>query len=181
MKRLFTGIAVDPAQLGPLLKQVDAMRAAYPGLRWSDRAGWHVTLQFYGMVSEEREHELRKSLQTVQAEAAKVLVQGMGAFERAGVLFARVQTTAALEDIERRVVAVGTACGFAAETRPYRPHITLARRKGRGAHGKFPRGRDMDAEQKFGSFLAREFVLYESVTGPAGARYEVLERYRLSG
>ena len=177
MRRLFTGIAVDSAQMPFLVRSVTALRAAHPGLLWSDEAGWHVTLQFYGMVDEAREQRLREQLRRVEAGSVRLAVRGMGTFERAGVLWAGVVPSEELQGLQRRVVAVGAACEFGAEERPYHPHITIARRKGRGVRGDFPRDIELDATRKFGSFVASEFVLYESVAGPGGSRYEVRDRY----
>ena len=180
-RRLFSGIAVDVEGVAPLLEAVEKLRAGHPGLRWSERSGWHVTLQFYGVVNEEQERTLREHLQVVRAGALEVVVRGMGTFDRAGVLFAGVEKSAKLEELRRKVVEAGSASGFEAEERAFRPHITLARRKGRGARGEFPRGREIDTRLRLGAFRAAEFVLYESVTGPGGSRYEVLERYGLRG
>lgn len=179
MKRLFTGIAVDAAQMPLLAECADSLRTAHPDLRWSERAGWHVTLQFYGMVDAARESRLREQLQGMQAIPAEVRVRGIGIFDRAGVFFAGVVLSEALQALQRSVVEAGAACGFAAEDRPYRPHITLARRKGRSGPWNFQNNVGVDAQRAFGQFVASEFALYESVAGPGGSRYEVLERYAL--
>lgn len=179
MRRLFTGIAVDAAEVPKLVERVDSLRAAHRDLRWSELGGWHVTLQFYGMVDVVREARLREQLRGVDAGSVDVVLRGMGTFERAGVLWAGVDLTEGLEGLQRRVVTVGEACGFAREDRPYRPHVTVARRKGRGGRWDFRKGWEMDAGLEFGVVRAREFVLYESVAGPGGSRYEVRERYAL--
>lgn len=179
MKRLFTGIAVDADQMPLLVECASVLRVAHPDLRWSDRAGWHMTLQFYGMVDEAREQRLREQLCTVKSSPVEVAVQGTGIFERAGVLWAGVKPSAELEGLQRSVVVAGVACGFAVEDRPYRPHITLARRKGRNGPWNPRKNEGMDAEQQLGRFVASEFVLYESVAGPGGARYEILHCYAL--
>ena len=181
MKRLFTGIAVDVAEAPKLVERVDTLRVPQGDLRWSERGGWHVTLQFYGMVDAAREERLRAQLRRLEAGAVEVILRGIGTFERAGVLWAGVDLTEDLEELQRRVVALGEGCGFAREERAYRPHVTLARRKGRGGSWEFKKGWGMDVGLEFGTFLAREFVLYESVAGPDGSRYEVLERYALKG
>jgi 2'-5' RNA ligase len=178
---LFTGIVVNAAAVPKLMDRVDALRAAHPDLRWSDRGGWHVTLQFYGMVDAAREACLREQLLGVDGGCVEVVLRGMGTFERAGVLWAGVDLTEDLEELQRRVVAVGEECGFAREERPYRPHLTVARRNGRGGRWAFKKGWEMDSGLEFGAFRARELVLYESVAGPGGSRYEVLERYALRG
>lgn len=181
MKRLFTGIPVAAEQVPRLVEEVDVLRVGHPELRWSDRAGWHVTLQFYGMVDAEQEALLRDKLRTVEGAALEVRVEGLGKFERAGVLWVGVALSEQLVALQSTVVAVGKECGFAAEDRPYRPHVTLARRKGRGGRWDVGRREVMDAEREFGEFLAREFALYESVTGPGGSRYEVIDRFPLRG
>jgi 2'-5' RNA ligase len=73
-------------------------------------------------------------------------------------------------------------CGFIPEVRAWNPHITLARVKGRsGTKALAPLKKavertkiDLDAE-----FAAEEFLLYESIPGPEGSRYEVRERFPL--
>lgn len=181
MRRLFTGLAVDAAQAPRLVEQVDALREAHPDLRWSGRAGWHVTLQFYGMVDEARERQLREHLRTVEAGAVAIVLRGMGTFERAGVLWVGVALGADLEELKRRVVAVGEECGFAREERAFRPHVTLARRKGRGGRWDLRKGEAGNAGTEFGVYRTNEFLLYESVAGPEGSRYEVIDRYSLRG
>lgn len=181
MRRLFTGIAVDAGEVPKLVERVDGLRAAHPDLRWSERGGWHVTLQFYGMVDAAREEQLREQLRGVDANPVEVVLRGFGTFERACVLWAGVDLTESLETLQRRVVAVGEVCGFVGEDRPYHPHVTVARRKGRGGRWDLKKGWEMDAGLEFGVVRAREFVLYESIAGPGGSRYEVMDRYALRG
>ena len=60
--------------------------------------------------------------------------------------------------------------GFARDSKPYRPHVTLARKVQRPhALG------DMHPVE----WLVDEFALVESVTLPAGAQYSVLQRWPL--
>ncbi len=181
MKRLFTGIAAEAAVVPRLVARADALRAAHPDLRWSDRAGWHVTLQFYGMVDEAHEQRLREGLREVEAGAVEVVLRGMSTFERAGVLWVGVALSEDLAELQRRVVAVGARCGFSREERAFRPHVTLARRRGRGGRWGLKRSEAGTAEEEFGVLRAREFLLYESVAGPGGSRYEVIDRYSLRG
>jgi len=62
------------------------------------------------------------------------------------------------------------------ETRPYRPHLTLARNRGRST-GIHRLKAALLPEPRFTAFAAREFLLYESFLGSAGSRYEVRERF----
>jgi 2'-5' RNA ligase len=54
----------------------------------------------------------------------------LGFFDRAGIFFAGVSLTPELEANFRRASPLRLRqCGFIPETRPYHPHITLARTK----------------------------------------------------
>ena len=187
--RLFIGIALpDEAQEALLL-----VRARFSsedgGLRWQEPASWHVTLQFLGSASDEQAACAGEKLRAVRAARVPVRVEGLGFFERAGVFWAGVALTPELLALQQAVVAATRGCGFAAEERAYRPHITLARAKGRGgarALGSLREAVDnahaaceprADKDWALGgwvraAFVAEEFVLYESVPGPEGSRYE---------
>jgi RNA 2',3'-cyclic 3'-phosphodiesterase len=74
--------------------------------------------------------------------------------------------------VEGALVAAGV---HEAETRAFRPHVTVARvRKGRRA----PTGRFPDPPGQ--PFVATEVVLFRSDLGPAGARYTPLDRASLN-
>ncbi len=51
----------------------------------------------------------------------------LGCFDRTGVLFAGVVVTRGLAALQKSVVMATGDCGFVPETRPFHPHITLAR------------------------------------------------------
>jgi 2'-5' RNA ligase len=58
--------------------------------------------------------------------------------------------------------------------------VTLARTKGKGRlRGLHELKTRIHRQPAFSGFVAQEFVLYESVTSPTGALYEVRERFRL--
>ncbi len=110
----------------------------------------------------------------------RIQLEGLGLFERAGVFFAGVGLTPELRALQERVTAATSLCGFIPETRPYHPHVTLARTKGKGrAQGLEELKARIHRQPAFTSFVAEEFVLYESVTRPTGALYEIRERFRL--
>jgi 2'-5' RNA ligase len=155
------------------------LRSDSDGLRWTAPESWHITLQFLGNTPEyacivARVGELQSSPVPVQLE-------GLGFFERAGVFFAGVKLTAELGTLQQRVTAATGHCGFIPETRPYHPHITLARSKSKGAKALRELKAKIHREPRFSGFLAREFVLYESVPGAKGSHYEVKEHFQLSG
>ena len=84
--------------------------------------------------------------------------------------------------MQQRVAAATAFCGFASEARPYQPHITLARSKGKDqGQGLSKLNAGIIHQPKFTSFVAGEFLLYESSLGAGGSRYEIRERFPLNG
>ncbi|HZZ38896.1 MAG TPA: RNA 2',3'-cyclic phosphodiesterase [Acidobacteriaceae bacterium] len=198
--RLFIGIGLAEeakASLLDVLERLERFSSGESELRWSTPESWHVTLQFLGKTSEEQARCAVEKLGTVRAERVPVRIEGLGFFERAGVFWAGVALTPELLALQQKVVTATRGCGFVSEERVYRPHITLARVKGR-AGGRAPaplqkavershpvRGLRVDKDGASGGwvqaeFKAEEFLLYESIPGAGGSRYEERARYPLA-
>lgn len=184
--RLFVGIPLAATVVAELAATTAGMKHGADGLRWSAPEGWHITLQFLGNTTKEQYACVTAALSAVRAARVPLQVGELGFFDRAGVFFADVVPTRELAGLQKAVVTANEACGFVEEARPYHPHITLARIQRSG--GRNGGGRDelkrlkerVKQQSKCSSFVATEFVLYESVTGPDGARYEVRERFGLN-
>jgi RNA 2',3'-cyclic 3'-phosphodiesterase len=178
--RLFIGIPLADTVVAELSGLTERLKAAGDGLRWPAAAGWHITLQFLGKTSEEQYGCVVAGLRDIRQAQFAIQLEPPGCFDRAGVFFAGVRLSARLEHLQQLVAAATQPCGFVAEDRPYHPHITLARVKG----GRAPlmalksRVRDVPA---LSSFVAKEFLLYESFPDAGGSRYEVRERFLLAG
>lgn len=178
--RLFIGIPMSRA----VTDQLAAVRArlAQPadGLRWSSPESWHVTLVFLGATSPSQYDCVIARLRSLAATPVPVQLEGLGFFDRSGVFFAGVRISSELAELQKSVVAATSECGFEPEDRPYHPHITLARNRGRenGVRSLKPR---VGPSPEFAGFLANEFLLYESIPGQAGSRYDVRARFGLSG
>jgi 2'-5' RNA ligase len=91
-----------------------------------------------------------------------------------------VHVTPQLLAVQQAVTTATQPCGFSPEDRPYHPHITLARRKGRGGDRDFRNLKLQINPPKLSSFTAESFVLYESVPTPEGSRYEIREHFPLN-
>ena len=180
--RLFIGIALAPEAEGALKRVRERFGAVGAELRWSAPESWHVTLQFLGTTSEEQAVCVMEKLAEVRAAPVPVRIAGLGFFERAGVFWGGVALNAELLALQQYVVAATRSCGFVPEARAYNPHITLARVRGRdgaSALGPLKKAAGRDGVDLRAEFTAEEFVLYESLPGPDGSRYEVRERFPL--
>jgi 2'-5' RNA ligase len=176
--RLFVGIPLAAAVIEELSAVSMRLQTSEDGLRWSSPESWHITLQFLGNTPE---YEcIVAGLMELRSPPLSPQLEGLDFFERAGVFFAGVRLTPELEALQQRVTAATGLCGFVPETRPYHPHITLARSKSKGVTAlRALKGR-IHREPGFSSLVAEAFVLYESVPGAKGSHYEIRERFPLS-
>jgi 2'-5' RNA ligase len=112
-------------------RSIAASRDAEPERRWVRRDAWHITLQFLGRV--ERADVLVDVLAGVAARSRPFSMQlrGAGAFpspKRGAVLWAGAgKGTAEVVALAEAVADATAALGFAAEAKPFHPHLTLAR------------------------------------------------------
>ena len=183
MHRCFIALELDEdvkrtlkASLEPFKR---ASRAEKP--RLVDTSGYHVTLKFLGAVAAERLAGIRRELPRALGTAAAVETgwAGFGGFPRranANVL------VAVLRDDQGQLLAlyeaIEQACeelGFPRESRPFKPHATLARFRTSVDLRPF-----LTSVPPAGPVSLTAVTLYESVLSPGGAQYSVLERYPLS-
>jgi 2'-5' RNA ligase len=178
-RRVFVGIRV-PAELAGLV--ADFGRANFqhaPGIRWSDPNDLHITLKFLGAVQPAVLEDVGNSLAKIRMRPFKVSLAGAGFFEAAGVLFVDVLRTAELHSLQESVERAMIGSGMARDERPYRPHITVARRIGK-RRISIPRAL-VDRLDGFckelpnRSFTVQRIILYESASG----HYQPLHEYDL--
>ncbi len=175
--RLFIGIGLPAPVAEALARSAGKLipPAAASKLRWTPPANMHITLSFLGQVHDGRRDVIAQALAAIRAPRLQLELDGIGAFERVGVLFAGVKHTSALVGLAEQVIATMETCGFPREDRPYSPHVTLARTRDRLRLRSNPPD-DPAFRQRFD---ATEFRLYQSLTLPGGAQYQVLRSFPL--
>jgi 2'-5' RNA ligase len=179
--RLFIGIPLSAGTADDLAAVVNQLRspAAPDGLRWSARESWHITLQFLGSTKPEQYGCITARLRELRYPRVRIELDSLGMFDRAGVLYVEVRVTPDLVALQQAVTASTFPCGFTPEDRPYHPHITLARRKGKGGRELRNLKLQMQQQPKLTGFTADAFILYESTSTPEGSRYDLRERFAL--
>jgi 2'-5' RNA ligase len=178
--RLFAGIPLAAALIDELSAISVRLQSSGDGLRWSAPESWHITLQFLGNTGQEQYECMVARLGELRSPSVPIQMEGLSFFERAGVFFAGVAVTPELLLLQQHVTAATSICGFIPETRPYHPHVTLARNRSKGrAHGLYELKSRIHRQPGFTSFVAEKFVLYESVARATGVRYEIREQFRL--
>lgn len=185
VERLRLFVAVDVAE--DVLAAVDEAIAPYrdriPGARWTPPANRHLTIKFLGSVDPTRRDEIASVCEHVASEIPRreISITDLGAFpsaRRARVLWAGVDDPDGTLALLALSLDEGLApLGFEVERRAYKPHLTLARLKSPADV------RDVveAVEHSSDPFVVDRFHLYRSRLSPKGARYDVLQSFRLRG
>jgi 2'-5' RNA ligase len=181
-RRLFFALWPEGRQRAALL-HASAKSARHCGGRPVPETNLHLTLTFLGSVPESRLEELcaiaRLAAAALPADAAPLAVS-LAALEhwaRAQVLVAlasaeepRTLRAAGVAELARSLTTATAAAGFSPDLKPFRAHVTVARKVSRP-----PRAVGMREVQW--SFDA--FALVESRTLPEGPIYSVVESFVL--
>lgn len=176
--RLFVAIPLAAAAIDELSATSARLRSGGDGLRWTAPESWHITLQFLGNAGPEQYECLVAQLHQLHLPPVPIRLEGLGCFDRTGVVFAGIRVSPELLLLQQRVTAATAPCGFVSESRPFHPHITLARSKGKDLSQLKAK---MRRTPTFTGSVAGEFLLYESFLGPSGSRYEIREHFPLDG
>ncbi|MCB1803357.1 MAG: RNA 2',3'-cyclic phosphodiesterase [Gammaproteobacteria bacterium] len=139
--------------------------------RWQHRDDLHMTLDFLGQVEPARIDGLRTLLAEAPGSAFSLVLDEIGFWPGPQVLWAGPSSVpGALIDLQARLSEGLAQLGFPPEDRPYRPHVTLARKVGSGStYGPLAPL----------TWSVSELVLVESRSGPA-PRYRPLIHRRLN-
>jgi RNA 2',3'-cyclic 3'-phosphodiesterase len=178
--RLFIGIPLSAEACSQLERIVAQTIPKLDDWRASQPDSWHITLQFLGATDPQTCAQLVAHLRSIRSPAVPIQLGGLGFFDRAGIFFIDVALTPELIALQQKTVHASAQSGFAPEPRPYRPHVTLARAKGKArSHNLTSLRSKLPENPKIPRLIAAEFLLYESFLGPRGSRYEIRERFAL--
>jgi 2'-5' RNA ligase len=182
--RLFFAVELPPsvqAALGRLNPRDDNR-----DYRWSEPSLLHVTLAFLGEQPADRLEVLQQVGTAAAAESrAGALSLGeagsFGARRAPRVLWVGLDgDVQALSDLQARLDAGLRQAGFQLEDRPFRPHVTLARRREQ-ARGGPPAGWPPSERPRHPAFAMDRLTLFESRLSPRGPTYTPLLHFELGG
>ena len=174
--RLFAALPIAEPARGEIAKLLECLREPAWPLRLVHDQGLHLTMKFFGEVAPGRLEVIEEVVRAAVPGTGALPIQlaELGAFpneRRARVVWVGLDAPPGLELLQDRLERRAEAIGFAPEGTPFRPHVTLGRvREGH----RLPAGALQSLEGQYDrvGFLASELVLYESVLGRGGPRYE---------
>ena len=175
--RAFIALELQAEMRAALGRLMAEMRHRFAGLRWVRPEGVHLTLRFLGDTSPSQVDGLRERLGAAAAGCprAEVSVGGLGLFPERGsprVLWLGLGLPEPMIALQTACEAAAVAVGFAPETRPFSPHLTLGRWRDRAPRPELPAA-------DLGRASLDTLVLFRSQTRPDGAVYTELARFGL--
>ncbi len=177
MIRLFAAVPA-PLEIAEGLKR---RQQGLPGARWRPADHLHVTLRFFGEVSETAAADLDAELAAIAGEPFELELSGVGAFGEGRdtrAVWAGVAHSEPLRVLAGRCEAAARRAGLPPEARAYRPHVTLAylKRPEPDRVAAWLQGHNL---LKSPPFRVSGFGLYSSWLSKHGSRYELEREYPL--
>ena len=180
--RLFTGLDLPAEVVGNLERLLERLRPA-ARIQWSVPANLHVTTKFIGEWPDQRLAELQDALGTIPARPPiAVRIHELGFFPNARsprVFWCGIEAPG-LAELAAETDRASSSLGIAGETRPFTPHLTLARIKDRLDPEPLRQAIAALSSLEFGGFEARRFFLYRSQLRPTGSVYTKLAEFPLA-
>jgi 2'-5' RNA ligase len=140
---------------------------------------WHITLRFLGSVDQVAYERFLAALAEVEMPMPfSIRLAGLGGFpnpRKATVVWAGVTDNSGfLGELNEITENAAQSAGLGPEERPFHPHVTLARVRPEKDITQLVE-QHVDLEWR-----ADQLVIFRSILGQGGAKYEVLERFGFS-
>ena len=178
MPRLFT--ALELPQMART--HLSLLRGEMSGARWMQPDNLHLTLRFFGDVSDLTADEIVAGLEVIAADPVPIEIVGTGAFGGQGEtsIYAAVKSNAALDDLQRSHERVARQVALPPPEHPFKPHITLVRAR-RPRPSAVARFLAETGALRIAPFIAERFVLLSSRPGSGGGPYAIEAAVVLGG
>lgn len=177
MIRLFAAVAIPEGIAEGLARRQKGLL----GARWRPIESLHLTLRFFGGLSEDKADDLDGELARIAGAPFDLTLSGVGVFEEGmapRAVWSGADDNPALRRLAARCETAARRAGLPRETRVFRAHVTLAYLSG-AEPSRVASWVQENNLLKSPPFPVRAFGLYSSRRGEAGATYQLERRYPL--
>ncbi len=178
--RCFLAVAL-PKEIKEILRGLQGkLRTVGAGVRWVRPEGFHLTLKFFGEISEGKLPTLVQAAERTARdfEPFELALSEIGFFpEKSAPRVVWVGLSGELEpllELHRKLEKAFKKVGFPPERRPFHPHLTLGRVKD-PRQGEMLRRRAAELSVPRKTFRVKGLTFYRSRLHPEGAVYTALE------
>jgi RNA 2',3'-cyclic 3'-phosphodiesterase len=179
--RLFIAIELTNEIRKAVEELLGELRKAAPKAKWVRAENLHVTLKFLGRTEPDKLEAIQNALGSLRSpEPVALEFRGLSFFphaKRPRVFWMGMNASSNLPVLAEAIDHAVHKLGFPLETRPFAPHLTLARFEPPGLPAKLGPAVTENSTRNFGSLTAQEFYLIESKLKPTGAEYTTLQSF----
>ena len=182
--RTFIGLPLRVEQ--GLLQARHLLMTAFEGERisWVDPDRYHVTLRFIGDTKVSAITEIGRALHAGVKipERTRLEMTGLASFgprKRPRVIWVGFEETDFFELLKCEVDRVLEVCGIPVEEQPFRAHLTLGRVRSLQDLQKYYKTVEEMNQQFSGTVIFEKLVFFQSILGPGGPEYHVLDEILL--
>jgi 2'-5' RNA ligase len=178
MPRLFSAIELPD----DIKDQLSDLEMPLPGASWIEEDNLHITLRFAGDIDNRLANEFAEELSRIDVDVFELALEGVHVLggNDPKILYAGLRASPQLEALARAHERAARSVGLLPETRPFKPHITLARLRN-VVIPDLTRFLQAHALLRSRPFLIEEFVLFSSRPKTGGGPYAVEEAFPLRG
>ncbi len=181
--RAFIAIEIPPEIKKTIASEIASLHdSAGRAVRWVTTENIHLTLKFLGEISPASVELLSQALQAEceQHTPFEIAVSGLGCFpnsHRPRIIWIGLKIPPELNRLQHRLETATARMGYAAEDKPFSPHLTIGRIREQATsaelsniHAAF----EKTHVGSLGTFTARAVHLFKSDLKPAGPVYTCL-------
>lgn len=178
MPRLFSGLELPD----DIKDQLSGLEVPLAGASWIEEDNLHITLRFAGDIDNRLAHEFADELSRIDVDVFELALEGVHVIggNDPKILYVGLRASPQLDALARAHERAARSAGLAPESRPFKPHITLARLR----HVDIvdlTRFLQAHALLRSRPFVIEEFVLFSSKPKTGGGPYHVEEAFPLRG
>ncbi len=180
--RLFTAIDLSD-EVRANIEELQARLKPTAPIQWSPSSNLHITTKFIGAWPEARLEELQASLRAIPPVGPiEIRMRGVGWFAKGGTphsFYVGAEAPPALYVLAKATDQAANALGVELESKPYTPHLTLARIRGQQPLDALRQAVKELEPLELGSFSASRYHLYVSEPAQRGTIYTKLADFSL--
>ena len=180
--RVFLAIELDTETRSALETFQRDLHKCLPPINWVRPQSWHLTVKFLGEIEENQLEPIQRAVEKAVSHFSSfsLQIEGFGGFPHLRmprVLWAGV--SGQVDELQLLALQVEEALsplGFPSESKPFRPHLTLARIKDRAREVGVSLSKSdvLQHVHFFGNLLVERLCLFKSELKPTGAIYQRL-------
>jgi RNA 2',3'-cyclic 3'-phosphodiesterase len=183
--RLFVALDLPEPVRHAITELIAKLQPKSRTARWIRPENLHITLKFIGHVGNEKLSPIQTALSSIRAaQPIELHFRGMGFFpneRRPRAFWCGIAASPILAELAANIDRALVPLGVEAETRPFAPHLTVARFKSdEGIREVVHAANDMKSTD-FGAAFETNFHLYESLLKSTGAQYNRLASFPFVG